>query len=146
MGIMKGNADDAVSAGAHTMFFQCGLGHLIGLDVHDMENLGEENVGYTNKQKKSKAFGLKSLRLGRKMETGYAVTIEPGIYIVPELIDLRKSESAYTDFINYSELEKFRDFGGIRLEDNFVVTSDGYQLLGIDMPCTADEVESFMKG
>ena len=142
MGIMKGNSDDAVHTGAHTMFFQCGLGHLIGLDVHDMENFGEENIGYTNELKKSTKFGLKSLRLGRELEKGFAVTVEPGIYIVPELIDLRRSQNKYKDFINYDELEKYRDFGGIRLEDNFVITHSGSKLLGIEMPQTAEEIEA----
>ena len=142
LGIMKGDPAEAVSQGAHTMFLPCGLGHLIGLDVHDMENFGEENIGYTSELKKSTEFGLKSLRLGRELQAGFALTVEPGIYIVPELIDLRKSQGKYFDFINYDELNKFRNFGGIRLEDNFVITETGYRLLGIKMPRTAEEIEA----
>ncbi len=141
LGFMKGNPVDAVENGAHTLFFQCGLGHLIGLDVHDMENFGEERVGYTDKVKKNKEFGWKSLRLGRALKRGYALTIEPGIYIIPELIDMRRSEGMYTDFVNYDKLETIKDFGGIRLEDDFVITEAGAKLLGIDMPRTAGEVE-----
>lgn len=146
LGFMKGDVDEAVSAGAHTMFFQCGLGHMIGLDVHDMENLGEHLVGYRPGLEKSKEFGLKSLRLGRELEEGFALTIEPGIYIIPTLIDLRKSQGAYLDFINYEMLNKHRDFGGIRLEDNFVITQHGSEIIGFDpdMPTTSKEVSDFM--
>lgn len=133
LGWMKGNAEEAVAAGAHTLFFQCGLGHMIGLDVHDMENLGEHYVGYGVGQKKSTVFGLKSLRLGRALEVGYCVTIEPGIYVIPALIDKFKSEGLYQDFINYEILNKHRDFGGIRVEDDYVVTEDGYRKLGDDL-------------
>ena len=146
IGFMKGDSDDAVANGAHTMFFQCGLGHLIGLDVHDMENLGEEYVGYSQEIEKSKEFGLKSLRLGRRLQTGYTVTVEPGIYIIPALIELRKSQGMYSDFINYNFLERHASFGGIRLEDNFLITNDGSTLLGEEniAPRSSEEVESFM--
>jgi len=146
LGFMKGDIDDAVSAGAHTMFFQCGLGHMIGLDVHDMENLGEHLVGYDDNIHKSTEFGLKSLRLGRMLEEGFALTIEPGIYIIPSLIELRKSQGLYKDYINYDQLEKHRDFGGIRLEDNFLITKEGSKMLGEDynIPRTSAEVEDFM--
>lgn len=148
VGFMKGDTEEAVARGAHTMFFQCGLGHMIGLDVHDMENLGEVHVGYSAEVKKSKEFGLKSLRLGRALKEGYAVTVEPGIYIVPSLIQLRKSQGKYFDFINYNFLEKHSGFGGIRIEDNFIVTATGSEMLkeSIDLPVTADEVENFMAG
>lgn len=141
VGLMKGDADEAVSAGAHTMFFQCGLGHMMGLDVHDMENLGEQYIGYTDTLVKSKEFGLKSLRLGKELEKGYVVTIEPGIYIIPELIDMYKSENKYTDFINYKELENYRTFGGIRVEDDYVVTDAGSSLLGTPLARSANDVE-----
>ena len=146
VGFMKGDPDDAVANGAHTMFFQCGLGHMIGLDVHDMENLGEHLVGYSDEIEKSKEFGLKSLRLGRRLKTGYTVTVEPGIYIIPALIELRKSEGLYKDFINYDFLEKHASFGGIRIEDNFLITDDGSSLLGAEniAPRTSKEVEDFM--
>ncbi len=147
LGFMKGDVDDAVANGAHTMFFQCGLGHMIGLDVHDMENLGEPLVGYSDKIVKSTEFGLKSLRLGRELKEGYAVTIEPGIYIIPSLIELRKSQGLYKDFINYDLLEKHASFGGIRLEDDFVITADGYKMIGddIDIPRTSDEISAYMQ-
>ena len=138
---MKGDIDEAVEAGAHAMFFQCGLGHLMGLDVHDMENLGEQNVGYTTDMIKSDQFGLKSLRLGRKLENGIVLTIEPGIYIIPALIDLWKADKKFEEFINYSELEKFRLFGGIRVEEDFVITKEGSSLLGDEIPKSIAEIE-----
>ena len=141
MNLMKGNIDEAVAAGAHAMFFQCGLGHLMGLDVHDMENLGEQNVGYTPDIMKSTQFGLKSLRLGRKLEENIVLTIEPGIYIIPALIDLWKAEKKHVEFVNYAELEKFRSFGGIRVEEDFVITKDGSRLLGNAIAKTVAEIE-----
>jgi len=141
MNLMKGDIEEAVSAGAHAMFFQCGLGHLMGLDVHDMENLGEQNVGYTPDMKKSKQFGLKSLRLGRKLEEGVVLTVEPGIYIIPALIDLWKADKKFDEFINYPELEKFRSFSGIRVEEDFVITKEGSRLLGDAVPKSITEIE-----
>ena len=140
-GLMTGDVDEAVAAGAHTMFFQCGLGHMMGLDVHDMEDLGEQYVGYTETMKKSTAFGLKSLRLGRALEPGFVLTIEPGIYIIPELIDLWKSDNKHAAFINYEKLESYRDFGGIRIEEDFLITESGARLLGKPVPKTVAEVE-----
>jgi len=131
--IIKGDAKEALALDAHTLFFQCGLGHMIGLDVHDMENLGEQYVGYTPDQPKNMNFGWKSLRLGRALEPGFTLTVEPGIYFIPTLIDLWKAENKLSDFINYQELDKFRDFGGIRIEDNLVITDDGYRILGSKM-------------
>jgi Xaa-Pro aminopeptidase len=142
VGLMKGDIDEAVQAGAHAMFFQCGLGHLMGLDVHDMENLGEQNVGYTAEMIKSTQFGLKSLRLGRKLEDGMVLTVEPGIYIIPALIDLWKAERKFEDYINYAELEKYREFGGIRVEEDFVVTKNGSKRLGKEVPKTIEDVEN----
>jgi len=140
--LVKGDPDEAINAGAHAMFFQCGLGHLMGLDVHDMENLGEQNVGYTPDMIKSTQFGLKSLRLGRKLEPGIVLTVEPGIYIIPALIDLWKADKKHDNFINYAELEKYRDFGGIRVEEDFVITSTGSRLLGNEIPKTIEDVET----
>ncbi|MEI7960533.1 MAG: aminopeptidase P family protein, partial [Chitinophagaceae bacterium] len=108
IGLMKGDINEAVSQGAHAMFFQCGLGHMLGLDTHDMEDLGEEYVGYTDDLKKSTQFGLKSLRLGRKLEAGFVVTVEPGIYFIPELIDLWRSQNKFPEFINYDKLETYK--------------------------------------
>ncbi|MEO6524362.1 MAG: aminopeptidase P family protein [Mucilaginibacter sp.] len=143
LGLMKGNVDDAVAAGAHAMFFQCGTGHMMGLDVHDMEDMGEQYVGYTEMLKKeTKLFGLKSLRLGKELEPGFVFTIEPGIYIIPELIDLWRSENKFADFINYSKLEEYRDFGGIRIENNYAITANGYKILGNPLAETVEEIEN----
>lgn len=141
LGLMKGNADDVVREGAHAMFFQCGLGHMMGLDVHDMENLGEVYVGYDG-EPKSTQFGRKSLRLGRKLELGFVLTIEPGVYFIPELIDLWKGEKKFTEFINYDKLETYKDFGGIRNEEDYLITEDGARRLGKKIPLTTDEVEA----
>lgn len=142
MGLMKGDVDEAVAAGAHALFFQCGTGHMMGLDVHDMEDLGEKYVGYNeNLKKETELFGLKSLRLGKELEPGYVFTIEPGIYMIPELIDLWKSERRFESFINYDAVEKFKDFSGIRLENNYAMTNDGLQLLGKPLAIEIDEVE-----
>jgi Xaa-Pro aminopeptidase len=146
VGIMKGDAAEAVEAGAHTMFFQCGLGHMLGMDTHDMEDLGEQYVGYTDALKKETSiFGLKSLRLGRELEAGFVLTVEPGIYIIPELIDRWQSENKYDEFINYDVLNTYRDFGGIRIEDNFLITDTGSKLLGKYLPKTLEEIEG-LKG
>ncbi|HTR28002.1 MAG TPA: aminopeptidase P family protein [Puia sp.] len=141
-GIMKGDPAEAVAAGAHTMVFQCGLGHMMGLDVHDMEDLGEEYVGYTDDLKKSKEFGWKFLRLARALEPGFVVTIEPGLYFIPELMDRWGAEKKYADFINYGKLESLRDFGGIRIEEDLLITSSGSRLLGKPLAKTAAAVEA----
>jgi Xaa-Pro aminopeptidase len=140
-GVMKGDPAAAVAAGAHTMVFQCGLGHMMGLDVHDMEDLGEEYVGYTGELKKSKEFGLKSLRLARSLEPGFVVTIEPGLYFIPELMDRWGAEKKYAEFINYDRLEGFRSFGGIRIEEDLLVTAGGSRLLGKPLAKTAAGIE-----
>jgi Xaa-Pro aminopeptidase len=142
IGIMKGNAAEAVAAGAHTLFFQCGLGHMMGMDVHDMEDLGEQYVGYSDDLQKSKEFGWKSLRLGRAVEPGYVLTIEPGVYIIPSLIDQWVAEKKHTNFINYTVLESYRNFSGIRVEDNFLVTANGNRKLGKFLPKSAEEIEA----
>lgn len=141
MGLVKGDPQDAVDDGAHTAFFQCGLGHLIGLDVHDMENFGEEYIGYSADLKKSNVFGLKSLRLGKLLQKDYTVTIEPGLYFIPQLFDKKRSEGLHKDFIKYDTLEKFKNFGGIRLEDNFVIRDEGAELLGTPLARTSTEIE-----
>ena len=141
LGIMKGNLDDAVSQGAHALFFQCGLGHMMGMDVHDMEDLGEEYVGYTENLKKSSQFGLKSLRLGKELEKGFVVTVEPGIYFIPKLIDQWQAENLHSDYIDYEKLTQYRDFGGIRVEDGFLITDAGSKLLGDPLEIEIGEVE-----
>lgn len=141
VGLMKGNTEDAVREGAHAMFYPHGLGHAMGLDVHDMENLGEVWVGYDG-QPKSTQFGRKSLRLGRMLEPGFVLTIEPGIYFIPELIDKWKAEKKFTDFINYNAVESYKTFGGIRNEEDYLITPDGSRRLGKQIPLTPDEVEA----
>ncbi len=145
LGLMKGDTDAAVKAGAHALFFPHGLGHLIGLDVHDMEDLGEDHVGYDETVKRSDQFGLAYLRLGKKLKKGYAITIEPGVYFIPELMDQWKKEGKFLDFINYKKVNEYRDFGGIRIEDNVIITAKGYQLLGDPIPKTIAEIEQVMK-
>ena len=142
LGIMKGNLDDAVSQGAHALFFQCGLGHMMGLDVHDMEDLGEEYVGYTEELKKSSQFGLKSLRLGKELEKGFVVTIEPGIYFIPKLIEQWQAENLHSDFIDYKILAHYRNFGGIRVEDAYLITETGSRLLGEPLEIEIKDVEN----
>lgn len=139
LGFMKGDIDDAVNEGAHAMFFPCGLGHMMGLDVHDMEDLGEVWVGYDGKPK-STLFGLKSLRLARELKPGFVLTIEPGIYFIPELIQRWRSENKFTDFLNYDKIESYRDFGGLRNEENFLITPNGFRLLGKPKPRTPEEL------
>jgi len=141
MGFMKGDLDAAVQQGAHALFFQCGLGHMMGMDVHDMENLGEVYVGY-NGQAKSTQFGLKSLRLGRELEENFVLTIEPGIYFIPELIDIWKAENRFSEFINYDKVEQYKDFGGCRNEEDFLITKNGARLLGKPIPKTIADVEA----
>ena len=141
LGLMKGDTDEAVDAGAVTLFFQCGLGHMMGLDTHDMEDIGENYVGYTDTIKRNPEFGWKSLRLGKELEAGFVITVEPGVYFIPELIDRWKAEKKCCDFINYSMVEKYRDFGGVRIEDDILVTENGHRVLGKKIPKTIDEVE-----
>lgn len=141
LGLMKGNAEDAVREGAHALFYPHGLGHMMGLDVHDMENFGEVWVGY-NGQPKSTQFGRKSQRLAIPLEPGFVFTVEPGIYFIPELIDLWKGEKKFADFINYDKVEEYRHFGGIRNEEDYLVTAEGARRLGKKIPLTPEEVEA----
>ncbi len=141
LGLMKGNVEEAVDAGAHTLFFQCGLGHMMGLDVHDMEGLGEDYVGYTDTIKRNPEFGWRSLRLGKALEADFVITVEPGIYFIPELIDRWKAKKKNSQYINYDAVEKYRGFGGIRIEDDVLVTENSYRVLGRKIPKTIDEVE-----
>ncbi len=141
LGFAKGDPEEAVKEGAHAMFMPCGLGHMMGLDVHDMENLGEVFVGYGGRPK-STQFGRKSLRLGRELEPGFVLTIEPGIYFIPELIDLWRSEGKFTQFLDYGRLEAYKDFSGIRNEEDYLITEDGARLLGKKIPLHAEDVEN----
>jgi len=141
LGFAKGDAMDAVKAGAAAMFMPCGLGHMLGLDVHDMENLGEVYVGW-NGIPKSTQFGRKSLRLGRKLEPGFCLTIEPGIYFIPELMDLWKGQHKFEEFLNYDKLATYKDFSGIRNEEDYVITETGARIIGKKIPLHTDEVEA----
>ena len=146
LGLMKGDVDEAVQLGAHALFFPHGLGHMIGLDVHDMEDLGEDYVGYSDQVKRSNIFGTAYLRLGRHLEPGFVLTVEPGIYFIPELAALWEAEKKFTDFINYEKLDEWMGFGGIRIEDNVLITEDGHRILGKPIPKTVEDVEALRKG
>lgn len=142
LGFMKGDVEEAVASGAHSLFMPHGLGHMLGLDVHDMEGLGEDNVGYDDKTKRSNQFGLAFLRFALPYKPGHVFTVEPGCYFIPELIEMWKSEGRYKEFINYNKVDTYKDFGGIRIEDNLVITEKGHKLLGRPIPKTASEIES----
>lgn len=145
LGIMKGDVEEAVVAGAHALFMPHGLGHMMGIDVHDMEDLGQNYVGYDDEIRPSQQFGLASLRMGRRLEEGFVITDEPGCYFIPALIDKWKAEHLHTDFLNYDVIETFKDFGGIRLEDDILITPDGSRFTGEKrIPITLEEVEQFM--
>ena len=145
MGFYRGDAQSAVDAGAHALFFQCGTGHMMGLDVHDMEGLGENLVGYGESYERSKLFGHKSLRLARPVREGWVVTVEPGVYINPWLLDQWKAENRHSEFINYAEFEKLRGLGGIRIEDDVLVTGTGSRVLGPYIPKLRSEVEALAR-
>jgi Xaa-Pro aminopeptidase len=142
LGLVRGDPQEAVAAGAHTLFFQCGVGHMMGLDVHDMEALGEEYVGYTDTIQRNPEFGWRSLRLAKAVEPGFVITVEPGIYLIPQLIDQWRVEGKCSQFINYDKVEAFRNFRGVRIEDDILVTGDGCRVLGRPIPKTIEEVEA----
>ena len=139
LGLMRGNLEDAVEQGAHATFFPCGLGHMMGLDVHDMENLGEVWVGYEG-QPKSPQFGLKSLRLARPLQAGFVLTVEPGIYFIPQLLHRHRAEGKFLDYIDYDLAESYLGFGGIRIEEDAVITPAGHRVLGKPRPRTPGEI------
>ncbi|MEI6614255.1 MAG: aminopeptidase P family protein [Chrysiogenales bacterium] len=141
IGLMKGDSAAAVAAGAHALFFPHGLGHMMGLDVHDMEDLGENNVGYDEKTKRSEQFGLAYLRLAKKLQPGYVLTVEPGIYFIPALIDQWQAVKKAAAFINYAAVDKFRKFGGIRIEDDVLVTAKSARVLGQAIPKKIADLE-----
>jgi Xaa-Pro aminopeptidase len=141
LGLMKGDIDQAVAQGAHAMFFPHGLGHNMGLDVHDMEDLGEDHVGYDKTVERSSQFGLAYLRMAKELRPGHVLTVEPGIYFIPALFAKWKNEKKHTDFIDYGKAETFLDFGGVRIEDNVLVTETGRRVLGTPIPKTVPEVE-----
>ena len=142
LGLMKGNPEEAALAGAACMFLPHGLGHMMGLDVHDMENFGEVNVGYEEGRTKSTQFGFKSLRLAKALEPGFVFTVEPGIYFIPDLIDKWRAEKQFTDFICYDKLDTWRNFGGIRNEEDYLVFEGGSRRLGKYKPMSPEEIEA----
>ncbi len=146
VGLMRGDMDQAVSLGAVGLFFPHGLGHMLGLDVHDMEGLGEDYVGYNEEVHRSNQFGMAFLRLARKLEPGFVFTIEPGIYFIPALIEQWRSEKKFAEFINYDKLDAYMDFGGIRIEDDVYVRENDAVVLGDPIPKTVEEVENMMRG
>jgi len=146
IGLMTGDVDEAVSEGAHAMFMPHGLGHMMGLDVHDMENLGENYVGYDETVERSTQFGTAYLRMAKELKPGYVMTVEPGIYFMPDLIDQWKTVGKFTDFINYDKVEEFRKAGGIRIEDDVLVTETGHRVLGKPIPKTVTDVEMTCAG
>ena len=146
LGLMKGDTEEALRAGAHALFLPHGLGHMMGLDVHDMEGLGQIHVGFDEETRPSTQFGTGSLRMGRKLEEGFVVTDEPGIYFIPDLIDYWKAEGINKDFINFDKVETYKDFGGIRIEDDVLITKDGCRFLGKErIPYHIKEVEDFLE-
>ena len=145
LGLMKGDTEAAVQAGAHALFLPHGLGHAMGMDVHDMEGLGQIFVGYDEETRPSSQFGTASLRFARRLEEGHVVTDEPGIYFIPALIDLWRKEGTNAEFLCFDEIEKYKDFGGIRIEDDVLITKDGCRFLGEKrIPYHVDEVEAFL--
>lgn len=144
MGLMKGAPKEAVKVGAHALFFPHGLGHMMGLDVHDMEDLGDI-VGYGEQSVRSEQFGLNFLRLSRPLEQGHVVTVEPGLYFIPALFEQWRTEKRHAAFLCYDVIERFMDVGGIRIEDDVLITSDGARILGEPIAKSCDEVEAWMR-
>ena len=142
LGLMKGDIDEAVAAGAHALFMPHGLGHMMGLDVHDMEALGEDYIGYNDEVKRSDQFGTAFLRFALPYKPGHVFTVEPGCYFIPELIDMWKAEGKFKDFVNYSKIESYMSIGGIRIEDDVLITEKGHKVLGKPIPKTVKEVEA----
>lgn len=147
LGLMKGDVDEAVAAGAHAMFLPHGLGHMMGMDVHDMESLDQINVGFDAETRpRLDQFGTNCLRMGRRLEEGFVVTDEPGIYFIPALIDDWKASGHCAEFLNFDMLETYKDFGGIRIEDDVLITKDGCRFIGKDrIPYHPKDIEEFMK-
>jgi Xaa-Pro aminopeptidase len=144
IGLMKGDIDEAVMAGAHALFMPHGIGHMLGLDVHDMEGLGENLVGYNEKVKRSDQFGLAFLRFALQYQTGHVFTVEPGIYFIPDLIDMWSAEKKLAEYINYDKVRKYLPVGGVRIEDNVLITVDGHKVLGKQIPKSVEEIENLL--
>jgi Xaa-Pro aminopeptidase len=142
LGLMKGDVDEAVAAGAHALFMPHGLGHMMGLDVHDMEGFGENYIGYSDEVKRSEQFGTTYLRFALPYKPGHVFTVEPGCYFIPELIDKWKAEGKFKEYINYNKIDTYMSIGGIRIEDNVLITDKGHKILGKPIPKTVKEIES----
>ena len=146
MGLMKGNTEDAVAGGAGALFMPHGLGHQMGLDVHDMEGLGENNVGYDQTVERSDQFGLASLRMGKMLRPGHVITVEPGMYFIPALLDKWQKQKIHSNFIQYDKVREILGLGGIRIEDDVLITENGKKILGKKrIPYTVEQVETFMQ-
>lgn len=145
LGLMTGNPEEAYESGAHALFFPCGLGHMMGLDVHDMENLGEKWVGYNGDEHETQ-FGIKSLRLAKPLKEGFVLTIEPGIYFIPELQEMWRGNKINESFLCWGEIEKYHDFGGLRIEDNYLIETGKYKLLGKYIPRSIEDIETLRQG
>lgn len=142
LGLVKGEVEAMLEVGVGGLFMPHGLGHMIGLDVHDMEDLGEKLVGYDKDLVRSQQLGLKSLRLAKELADGFVITVEPGIYFIPQLLDKMQAEKYFLDFVNYDKLQQYRNFGGIRIEDDVLITSSSYRILGERIPKTVAEIEA----
>jgi Xaa-Pro aminopeptidase len=145
IGLMKGNVEESVALGAHALFMPHGLGHQVGLDVHDMEDLGENFVGYDETIQRSKIFGWGSLRMAKTLCPGHIISVEPGLYFIPHLIDIWKNERKFEAFINYDKVENYRNFGGVRIEDCVLITADGSRVLGTHLPKSVIEIENILQ-
>jgi Xaa-Pro aminopeptidase len=143
IGLMTGDVEESLSAGAHALFMPAGLGHMMGLDVHDMEDLGEDHVGYTDTIRRSTQFGANKLRLARKLERGFVLTVEPGIYFIPQLMEQWKASGRFDAFIDFEKAETYMGFGGVRIEDDVLVTGAGCRVLGKPIPKSIEDVEAF---
>jgi Xaa-Pro aminopeptidase len=144
LGLMKGDIKEAVQLGAHALFMPHGLGHALGMDVHDMEGLGEDYVGYDENVRRSTIFGHASLRYGKALKVGNVLTVEPGIYFIPQLVDMWEADGKFTDFINYAKVRQYLDFGGIRIEDDIVITHDGCRVLGNPLAKSVGDIEALL--
>lgn len=146
LGLMKGDVGESLKAGAHAMFLPHGLGHSMGMDVHDMEGLGQVYVGFDNEVRPSTQFGTNALRFGRRLQKGFVVTDEPGIYFIPALIDDWKKNGTNAQFLNFDKIDEYRDFGGIRIEDDVLITDEGCRFIGSKrIPYHVEDVEEFMR-
>jgi len=146
LGLLKGDTEEALNAGVPALFMPHGLGHALGLDIHDMEDLGETWVGYDDEIVRDTLFGYSSLRFGKRLEPGHVLTVEPGIYFIPQLVEKWEKEKINSDFIHFSEVKKYLDFGGIRLEDNITITENACRLVYEKrLPVTVEEIESIVQ-